>query len=55
MRWIEVTVGMSYVQAVLGLELLVFAWDIIFEVAMRYVSFFTIPYYLGFIPSLIDS
>ena len=49
-RWIEVGVGLGYAQAVPGLELLVFAWDIIVEVAMCYVSFFTIPYYLGIIP-----
>jgi hypothetical protein len=48
-RWIEVAEGLSYVQAAPGLELLVFAWDIIFEVAMCYVSFFTLPYYLGII------
>ena len=42
-RWVEIGV----LQAVPLLEILVFAWDIIFEVAMCYVSFYTIPQYLG--------
>ncbi len=42
-RWVEIGV----LQAVPLLELLVFAWDILFEVAMCYVSFYTIPHYLG--------
>jgi hypothetical protein len=42
-RWVEFGV----LQAVPFLEILVFAWDIIFEVAMCYVSFYTIPQYLG--------
>ena len=42
-RWVEIGVF----QAVPLLEILVFAWDIIFEVAMCYVSFYTIPHFLG--------
>ncbi|MHA2395692.1 MAG: hypothetical protein ACXAC0_03245 [Candidatus Thorarchaeota archaeon] len=44
-RWIEIGI----LQAVPVLEILVFAWDIIFEVAMCYVSFYTIPQHLGFL------
>lgn len=36
-------------QAVPLLEILVLAWDIIFEVDMCYVSFFTIPHFLDII------
>ena len=42
-RWIEIGV----LQAVPLLEILVFAWDIVLEVAMCYVSFYTIPQTLG--------
>jgi hypothetical protein len=44
-RWIEIGV----LQAVPILEFLVFAWDIVFEVAMCYVSFYTIPHFFGVI------
>ena len=44
-RWIEIGV----LQAAPLLEFFVFAWDIIFEVAMCYVSFYTIPEFLGLI------
>jgi hypothetical protein len=44
-RWIEIGV----LQAVPLLETLVFAWDIILEVAMCYVSFYTISHFLGII------
>jgi hypothetical protein len=46
-RWIEIGV----LQAIPVLEFLVFARDIIFEVAMCYVSFYTIPHYLGILVS----
>ena len=44
-RWVEV--GM--LQAAPLVEFLVFAWDIVFEVAMCYVTFYTIPHFLGVI------
>jgi hypothetical protein len=46
-RWIEVLSGAVYLQALPLVEFLVFAWDIIFEVAVCYVSFYTIPHRLG--------
>ena len=42
-RWVEIGV----IQAVPLLEILVFAWDIVFEVAMCYVTFYTLPQSLG--------
>ncbi|MHA1926817.1 MAG: hypothetical protein ACW974_12940, partial [Candidatus Thorarchaeota archaeon] len=42
-RWVEI----GALQAVPLLEILVFTWDIVFEVAICYVSFYTIPQYLG--------
>lgn len=44
-RWVEV--GMASTSLIV--TILVFAWDIIFEVAMCYVSFYTIPHFFGLI------
>ncbi|MFX1265206.1 MAG: hypothetical protein ACFFCK_10050 [Promethearchaeota archaeon] len=48
-RWIEVFSGAIYLQAAPLVEFLVFAWDIIIEVATCYISFYTIPHRLGLV------
>lgn len=50
-RWIEV----DMVEPSILVTILVFAWDIIFEVAMCYVSFYTLPNFLGFIENPITN
>jgi hypothetical protein len=42
-RWIEIDTGGGYVEASPIITVLVFAWDLIIEVALCYVAFFTIP------------
>ena len=51
-RWIEVLSGAVFLQAPPLVEFLVFAWDIIFEVAVCYVSFYTIPHRLRLVGQL---
>lgn len=42
-RWIEIDTGGSFVEASPIITILVFAWDLIIEVALCYVAFYTIP------------
>ena len=42
-RWIEISIGSGYSQASTIVTILIFAWDLLLEVAICYVAFFTIP------------
>ena len=42
-RWIEIDTGGSFVEASPIITILIFAWDLIIEVALCYVAFYTIP------------
>jgi hypothetical protein len=41
-RWVEVSTNGGYSQTTVFVTILIFAWDLIFEVAMCYLAFFTI-------------
>jgi hypothetical protein len=41
-RWIEISTNGGYAQTTVFVTILIFAWDLVFEVAMCYLAFFTI-------------
>ena len=41
-RWVEISSNGGFAQSTIFVTILIFAWDLIFEVAMCYLAFFTI-------------